>query len=411
MSRSVHKSARPIRSVLAAGGVAALLAVAACSSSSSGSSPSAAAAGGGSGGLPATIDIGVPLDLTGSSEITGVGSGEQAGVQFAISQINSSHFLGNTQIKGTFYDTQASKTQAVARTIELTQSKVTAIVGYTLTDSFLAAAPTAQKAGIPTMAVGLSGSGVTNVGDYMFRELLDYALLFKQGDPQFVKATGGKTAAYLYGSDTVTTSGQFKERQALLQSLGVKTVAVQSITAASTDISAQLTAIKNANPAYVVIDVDTGQVPQVMSQIASSGINAQILGDNGLGTPQTLTSPTAAKGAQCGLFAEPWYIGSTAGGNPQFVKDWEAANNGQQPDLFDALGHDAMWGMATAIKQANSTNGQAIRTALANLKTNFAGALGSYKWASDGQPTYPVITMQVNDGKAVVWTPKSTCTR
>ena len=389
--------------------MAALLAVAACSSGSS--SPSGTAAAGGSGGLPATIDIGVPLDLTGSSEITGVGTGEQAGVQFAINQINSSHFLGNTQIKGIFYDTQASKTEAVARTIELAQAKVTAIVGYSLTDSFLAAAPTAQKAGIPTMAVGLSGSGVTNVGDYMFRELLDYALLFKEGDPQFLKATGGKTAAYLYGSDTVTTSGQFKERQALLESLGVKTVAVQSITAASTDISAQLTAIKNANPAYVVVDVDTGQVPQVMSQIASSGIDAQILGDNGLGTPQTLSSPTAAKGAQCGLFAEPWYEGSTAGGNPQFVKDWEAANNGQQPDLFDALGHDAMWGMATAIKQANSTNGTAIRTALANLKTNFDGALGSYKWASDGQPTYPVTTMQVNDGKAVVWTSSSTCTR
>jgi branched-chain amino acid transport system substrate-binding protein len=103
MSRSVRRPGRSIRSVLAAGGVAAILAVTACSSGG-GRSPSGtdAAAGGGSGGLPATIDIGVPLDLTGSSEITGVGTGEQAGVQFAISQINSSHFLGNTQIKGIF---------------------------------------------------------------------------------------------------------------------------------------------------------------------------------------------------------------------------------------------------------------------------------------------------------------------
>src|ERR1700722_7939349 len=116
----------------------------------------------------------------------------------------------------------------------------------------------------------------------MFRELLDYALMFKQGDPQFVKPTGGKTAAYLYGSDTVTTSGQFKERQALLQSLGVKTVAVQSITAASTDISAQLTAIKNANPAYVVVDVDTGQVPQVMSQSPRPGSKRRAWGETAL---------------------------------------------------------------------------------------------------------------------------------
>ena len=108
----------------------------------------------------------------------------------------------------TSYDTQADKTQAVSRTIQLvSQDKVNAIVGYSLTDSFLAAAPTAQKAGVPTMAVGLSGSGVTEVGNYMFRTLLDYANLFKTGDPQFVKATKGTTAPYLYGSDTVTTSG------------------------------------------------------------------------------------------------------------------------------------------------------------------------------------------------------------
>lgn len=409
MSRAVNRSMRRVLAVGAA--VAPLLALVACSSGGSSAPGTGASASGAAGGLPATIKIGVPLDESGSAAITGVGTHEQAGVEFAINQINSSHYLGNSKIQAVYYDTQADKTQAVARTIQLvTQDKVTAIVGYSLTDSFLAAAPQAQKAGVPTMAVGLSGAGVTNVGDYMFRELLDYSLLFKEGDPQFVKATGGKTAAYLYGSDTVTTSGQFKERQALLQGLGIKTVATETITSQSTDISAQLTRIKAANPSYLVIDVDTGQVPQVLTQIGSVGISAQLLGDNGLGSAATLASPTAAKAAQCGLFTQPWYVASTAGGNPQFVKDWEAANNGAAPDMFDALGHDAMWGMATAIKQANSTDGQSIRTALADL-TAFSGALGAYKWASDGQPTYQGITMQVNDGKVSVWTPQSTCTR
>jgi branched-chain amino acid transport system substrate-binding protein len=411
MTNSTRHSVRG----LAAAAAAALLVTGLAACGSSGSNATGNSTGdssGGAAGLPAVIKIGVPLDLTGSSEITGVGTGEQAGVKFAIDQINSSHFLGNTQLQGVYYDTQADKTQAVSRTIQLTtQDKVSAIVGYTLTDSFLAAAPTAQKAGIPTMAVGLSGSGVTEVGNYMFRELLDFGLLFKDADPEFVKATKGKTAAYLYGSDTVTTSGQYQERSALLTSLGVKTVATQTITSSTTDMSAQLTAIKNANPDYLVVDVDTGQVPQVMSQIASAGIKAQVLGDNGLGAPQTLGSPTSAQGAQCGLFAEPWYVGSQAGGNPQFVKDWEAANKGAQPDLFNALGHDAMWGMAEAIKQANSTNGLDIRNALADLSTPYKGALGTYKWASDGQPTYQPIKMQVQNGKAVVWNPKMTCSR
>jgi branched-chain amino acid transport system substrate-binding protein len=393
------------------GAAAVTLAVFAAGCSSSGGASSGSSNGGGGSGLPSTIKIGVPLDVTGSALITGVGSGELAGVKFAVDQINSSKFLGTSKIKIVNYDTQADKTQAVSRTIQLvSQDKVNAIVGYTLTDSFLAAAPTAQKAGIPTMAVGLSGAGVTKVGDYMFRELLDYSLLFKAGDPQFVKATKGKTAAYLYGSDTVTTSGQYKERKALLEGLGVKTVASESITASTTNMSAQLTSIKSAKPDYVVIDVDTGQVPTVLSQVESSGITAQILGDNGLGTPQTLSSPTASKAAQCGLFTQPWYVDSTKGVNPQFVKDWEAANKGKAPDMFNALGHDAMWGMVTAIKQAKSVSGSAVREALSHL-SSFTGALGNYTWGTDGQPTYKGVTMQVQSGKVAVWNPSTTCTK
>lgn len=202
-----------IKAGLIAGLVVAALTATACSSSSGGTGSSSSAGS----KLAATVKIGVPLDLTGSAQITGVGTGEQAGVKFAVDQINSSGFLGTTKIDPVYYDTLADKTQAVARTTQLTtQDGVSAIVGYSLTPSFQAAAPIAQAAEIPTIAVGLSGvnSNVTALGDYLFRELLDYTLLFKTGDPQFVKATHGKTAAYLYGSDTVTTSSQEKARKA-----------------------------------------------------------------------------------------------------------------------------------------------------------------------------------------------------
>ncbi|WP_168187129.1 ABC transporter substrate-binding protein [Williamsia sp. 1138] len=372
--------------------------LAACGSGASGPSTT--------DGMPSTIRIGVPLDLTGSSAITGVGTGEEAGVKFAIDEINNSGYLGESKLEGVFYDTKANKTEAVSRTIQLTtQDPVTAIVGYTLTDSFLAAAPTAQEAGIPVMAVGLSGAGVTDVGDYMFRELLDYTHLFENGDPLYVKATGAKTAAYLYGSDTVTTSGQFETRSKLLESLGVKTVGTETLTATTTDISAQLTAIKSANPDLLVINVDTGQVPQVLSQIAASGLKTQILGDNALASKQTLASPTALQGAECGLFTQAWFTESQAGINPQFVKNWKTANN-EDPDMFNALGRDAVWGVATAIKQAGTVNGEKVRDALHNLDA-FQGALGDYKWAEDGQPTYQGVTMQIRSGKPEVWTPET----
>lgn len=392
--------------------------LAACGSSGKAASASASSSGSSSssksGNLPASIKIGVPLDLTGSSEITGVGTGEWAGVQFAVSQINSSHFLGNSKIDPVMFDTQASKTQAVQRTTELVDSDhVTAIVGYSLTPSFLAAAPIAQRAQVPVMAVGLSGAGVTHVGNYMFRELLNYQDLYKNGDPTFVKATQAKTAAYLYGSDTVTTSGQFKYRRQLLESLGVKTVAVESITASTTDLQPQLTAIKNAHPDLIVVNVDTGQVPTVLVQLGQVGIKAQYLGDTSLGSAVVTKNAPAMQAAQCGLFTTPWVPASTQGINQQFEAQWKTAHNGAEPDFFNALGRDAMWAMATAIKDAGTTNSSAIRNALASIK-NFSGAMGSYGWDNPVEPrnpTYGGVNQQVQNGTDVNWTPTTTCTR
>lgn len=399
------RSARAVVAVAVVG-----LLMAACGSSGSASTSSSSAGG----ALPATIKIGVPLDLTGSSEITGVGTGEWAGVQFAVKQINDSHFLGNTKIDPIMFDTQASETEAVLRTTELvTSDQVSAIVGYSLTPSFLAAGPIAQKAKIPVMAVGLSGAGVTEVGTYMFRELLDYTKLYKAGDPAFAQSVHAKTAAYLYGSDTVTTSGQYAARRSAFQAMGIKTVASESITASTTDMSAQLTAIKNAHPDILVVNVDTGQVPSVLVQLGQSGITAQYLGDTSLGSQVVTGNPAAIKAAQCGLFTTPWVPTSTKGGNPKFVSQWKAANGGAEPDFFDALGRDAMWGMATAIKNAGSDNPTAIRNALANIK-NFSGAMGLYGWdnpPSPRQPTYGGVNEQVQNGKDVMWTASTTCTK
>jgi branched-chain amino acid transport system substrate-binding protein len=400
MDMSLPRS-KPFTAALA---ITTLLMAAACGGGDGGGD---ATAGAGGGGLPSTIKIGVPLDVSGSAAVTGVGTAEKKGVDFAVKQINDSGFLGDTRIEPVHYDTQVDKTQAVTRTTQLiSRDKVSAIVGYTLTPSFMAAAPLAQKAQIPVMAVGLSGFGITDVGDYMHRELLDYRKLFDFGDPEFVKATGAKTAAYLYGSDTETTSGQFDHRRPLIEGLGVKTVEVQTITAASTDMRAQLTAIKNAKPDLLVINVVTGLMPTVLVQAGEVGIDAQILADNSLGSPATLGNPPALKGAECGLYAVAYDPASTAGANPEFVSDWKAANGGAGPDLFNALGRDAMWAMASAMKQAGSVEGPAVRDALRDLK-DFSGALGDYNWDKTGQPTYQGVLRQIQKGVSVAWTPQT----
>jgi branched-chain amino acid transport system substrate-binding protein len=146
--------------------------------------------------LPATIKIGAPLDTSGSAAVATVGSDEKAGMQMAINEINSKGFLGSTKLALDFVDTQAAKDVATQTVIAMTTSdKVDAIIGFSLTPSFQAAGPTAQAAKVPTIAVGLSGTGVTEIGDYVFRVYGPLIKLYDAADPTILKALGAKTAA------------------------------------------------------------------------------------------------------------------------------------------------------------------------------------------------------------------------
>jgi branched-chain amino acid transport system substrate-binding protein len=397
-------------------GIAALalaVGVAACGSSSddsggSGGGGSSTSAGGGS--LPGTIKIGVPLDTSGSAAVAGVGTAEKAGVDLAIDQINRTRFLGDTTIEAEDADTQADKQQAVATVRRLTQDKdVAAIVGFTLTPSFMAAGPLAQQAGVPVMAVGLSADGVTEVGDHVFRIYPSLSRLFARSDPQFLRALGARTVAFLYGNDTETTVGQYEARKRIADSLGLDAVATQTVTADDTDVRAQLTQIKNARPDVVFLNVNSGQQPGILAQGEELGLfpETPLIGDVGFGSATTMEQGRAA--LQCAMFATTYTPDSRAGRNPEFVRLYEAANPGRQADDFGAWGYDAIWAVAQAIKQAGSTDHQAIADALSRLRVS--GALGEYGWDSDRQPTQDGAMLQIVDGRHVPWTPDSTCRR
>src|ERR1044071_4900302 len=130
----MRRGFRPIAGVVC---LALAAGVAACGSDDGGGS--ATNAGGGGGGLSGTIKIGAPLDTSGSAGIAVVGTDEQKGEQFAVDEINATKFLGDAKLELKVVDTKAAKETAVQTVIDMTRTdKVDAIVGFTLSPSFLA---------------------------------------------------------------------------------------------------------------------------------------------------------------------------------------------------------------------------------------------------------------------------------
>ena len=355
-------------------------------------------------GLPATIKIGAPLDTSGSAAITTVGADELAGEKLAVDEINESGYLGNTKLDLDFVDTQAAKDVATQTVIAMTTTdKANAIIGFSLTPSFLAAGPVAQAAKIPTIAVGLSGTGVTEVGDYIFRVYPPSVELFKRADPEIVKWLQPKTAAYIYSNDSSNVVEQANTRKSILEGLGVKTVEFQGVKSDAIDYQPQLTAIKAANPDVLVTDLNGGQDATFLAQLKQSGLEVPLMLDSAFGAPNVITDPQL----QCATFTTTWDPSITTGRNPDFIKLYQD-KNGKPASQYAAYGYDGIWLYATAVRNAGSADPAKVRDALAEL-TDFPGALGVYSYDENRIPTQEPVIRQVDGGKSIPWDPATAC--
>lgn len=383
--------------------MAATLLAAACASGGGGDSAQ-------TGGLPATIKVGVPLDLSGAAGIAGVGTNERDGVRLAAKEINESGFLGDSKIELVEIDTKADKQESVQAVLKLAAEKVDAVVGFTLTPSFLASAPQLQQNGIPTMAVGLSAGGVTEVGDYMFRLYPDMALVMPPADKEFAEAYGDlKTAAYLYQSDSEAAKTVIAERRKALEGIGIQTVAEETFVGTDTDVRAQLTKIKQANPDVLVTMPLPGMMSTVYLQLDEIGFDRPVFMAP---DPSDATMEQAGKAMQCFVYVTAWSIKSTEGNNSHFVEYWRQHGEQRSPTVFEAAGYSSLWAMAHAFKAAGTADKKAVRDALAGL-TDMDSPFGKIGFTENRAADIKGTKLQIVDGEITLFDPERapSCTR
>jgi branched-chain amino acid transport system substrate-binding protein len=358
--------------------------------------------------LPATIKIGVPLDTSGSAGIAGVGTNEYEGIKLALEEIESTGFLGDTEIELVFADTKADLQEAVAAVTKMVpQDQVDAIVGFSLTPSFMAAAPIAQEAGIPIIAVGLSPPGVTDVGDFVFRIIPDVTKIYPPQDKLFAETFGAQRAAYLYNNDTETVVNIQKARQSGLEAAGLETAIVQTLTANDTDLRAQLTEIGNSDADIFILSTFPGQYASAYLQAQELGLDMQIVAADGTAGAQILDQ--AADAMQCVVWTAVWSAQNQEGRNQHFQELLDE-KLGKPGDLFYAAGYDGLWVYATAVRDAGSAEPEAVRQALNDLE-DFEGAFGVYDFDENRNPSITGTNLQIQDGTPTLWEPGTECTK
>lgn len=347
-------------------------------------------------GLSGVITLGAVWSLTGGAAI--YGPSQQKAADLAVTELNDKKFLGNATIKLITEDDRSTKEGAQAAFEKLiNQDKVVAIFGPTLSANALAADPIAQEKKVVVMGVSNTAGGITEIGDYVFRDSLPEAAV----QPNTIKTTKAKLSytkvAVLYGDDDAFTKAGYDVFKAALDSAGVQILTTETFKRGDTDYSAQLTKIRTLNPDAIVVSALAEEAAGIMSQGRQLGIPATVpfIGGNGFNSPQLakLAGP-AAEGAISGA---AWFVTGTAPANKAFVDAFKA-KYGSNPDQFSAQAYAGVYLMANAIKNANVGTSTAIRDALAKLK-DVDTVLGKFSFTAAREPVHEPIVQVVRNGE------------
>jgi len=348
------------------------------------------------GALSGQIAIGAVWSLTGAAAI--YGPSQKQAAEMAVEEINKAGTLGQAAIKLITEDDRSTKEGAIAAFEKLiNQDKVVAIFGPTLSNSAKAADPMAQEKKVVVLATSNTAAGIVEIGDFVFRDSLPEASVI----PNTIKATkaklGYKKVAILYGDDDAFTKSGYDAFKAALDAEGVEILATETFKKGDTDFSAQLTKIKGLNPEAIVVSALAEEAAGIMSQGRQLGIpeSVRFIGGNGFNSPKL--AQLAGKAAEGAISGAAWFINSTAPGNQDFVKAYNA-KYGANPDQFAAQAYAAVYIMASAIQHAGKADGQAIRDALAQTK-DMDTVLGKFSFDANRDPQHTPVVQMVKDGQ------------
>ncbi len=373
---------------------ALVLVLAACSSGSTPAPSGAASAG--SGG---TIKIGGGFALTGDESALDLPAAN--GAKLAVKEINAAGGINGSQIDFIVHDSQY-KMDVTAQTAKqfVEQDKVPLFIGYTDTDSVLAAGPTFQAAKIPFITVGATSPKIpSQVGDMMFLACFGDNVQAAVGAEYSYKNFGHN--AYLLWDKgveyTTLLGGYFKSR---FTELGGTIAVEESYDDKATDFSAQITKIKalSPQPDFYYVAAMPYNIGPIVKQFRDAGITGPIVGGDGYDTPDLVkvSGPTTSKV----FFTTHALMDATAGtdGIKKFMTAYKAEYGNDPENAFAALGYDTIYLLADAVKRAGGTDSAAVKTAIEATK-DFQGITGAITFSPDSHvPQKGVTVIDIESG-------------
>ena len=339
------------------------------------------------------IPVGQFASLTGPQAT--FGQSTDKGVQLALGEINGAGGVLGQPIRVITKDNQSKPGETSTAVRELiTRDRVVALIGEVASGRSLEAAPIAQRSGIPMISPASTNEKVTETGDHIFRVCFIDPF---QGTvcAKFAHKLGATKVAILTDVSKDYSLGLAKSfKDEFIKEGGVIT-GTQSYSGGDKDFSAQLTAIKAGNPQVVFLPAYYTEAPLIIRQARQLGITVPFIGGDGWDSPE-LVAVGGASVEGC-YFSNHFSNQSTDPKVMAFVDAYRKKYN-QDPDAMVALGYDALYLLADAMKRAGTTDPAKVNAAIAASK-DFPGVTGKITLDEHRNPNKPAVMLAVKNGK------------
>lgn len=347
-----------------------------------------------------SIKIGGAFNLTGGLSSLDVPAAN--GAKLAAKEINAAGGINGHPVELVLRDGKTDPATVANITTQLIESdKVAAIIGFTDSDSALAAGPICQRAGIPFITAGATSPKLpAQIGSMMFLAPFGDNVQAAVG-AEFAVKNFGKTAYLLWDKGTEYTTllaGYFKKRFA---ELGGKIVLEDTYQFGDKDYSAQIAKVKALpkQPDFYYISAMPDDIGTTVKQFRDAGIMGPIVGGDGYDTP--LLVEVAGKAAD-NVYFTTHALMDAEHGTPavkKFMAAYKAAYGHDVENAFAALGYDTMRLIADAVGRAGSMDGKAIAKAIEATK-GFPGVAGELNYSATAHvPRKGVTMIAVKGGK------------
>jgi branched-chain amino acid transport system substrate-binding protein len=356
-----------------------------------------------SGASGEPIKIGAILSLTGT--YAGLGEPEKNLLEMEVGKINDAGGINGRPVELIIEDDATDEAQAVAAASRLIeQEEVVAIIGATGTGQTMAVRGDVQRAGIPQVSMA-GGTVITNPVD---------PLVF--ATPWSNTIVVPFTLDYLKGQGItkiglITDSGGFgKDGQAVFKEAapgsGVEIVADEAFNPGDTDMTAQITKIKNSDAEAIVMWTAGAEAAIIAKNAKDLGVDLPVYGSHGIARREFIDG--AADAANGVKFAAGKILIPEAYGEDTeafdvataFIDEYTQAY-GEAPNTFAGHAYDALYLVVNAAESlGGDVTPEGLRDAIEGT-TGFVGIGGTFNLSPEdhnGMAQSDLTMYEIKDG-------------